>query len=55
MVIMITKEQEMQVLENRVHHLEQNTPEPRLELFARNKRQGWDCWGSEVESDIELR
>ena len=26
----------------------------RLELFARNKREGWDCWGNEVESDIKL-
>ena len=28
--------------------------EPRLELFARRKVDGWDCWGNEVESDIEL-
>jgi len=28
--------------------------EPRLELFAREKVDGWDCWGNEVESDIEL-
>lgn len=26
----------------------------RLELFARNKREGWDVWGNEVESDITL-
>ena len=26
----------------------------KLELFARSKRQGWDVWGNEVESDIEL-
>ena len=26
----------------------------RLELFARNKRDGWDCWGNEVESDIPI-
>jgi N6-adenosine-specific RNA methylase IME4 len=26
----------------------------KLELFARNKRSGWDVWGNEVESDIEL-
>ena len=26
----------------------------KLELYARAKRQGWDCWGNEVESDIEL-
>ncbi len=27
---------------------------PRIELFARRKVGGWDCWGNEVESDIEL-
>ena len=26
----------------------------RLEMFARNKRDGWDVWGNEVESDIDL-
>ncbi|KKL76226.1 hypothetical protein LCGC14_2047040, partial [marine sediment metagenome] len=26
----------------------------RLELFARQKRKGWDVWGNEVESDINL-
>jgi len=34
--------------------IESISPPPRLELFARNKRDGWDCWGNEVESDIEL-
>jgi len=28
--------------------------EPRLEMFARQKREGWDVWGNEVESDINL-
>ncbi len=28
---------------------------PRIELFARRKVEGWDCWGNEVESDICLR
>lgn len=28
--------------------------EPRIELFARRERIGWDVWGNEVESDIEL-
>ena len=26
----------------------------RIELFAREKYQGWDVWGNEVESDIDL-
>lgn len=28
---------------------------PRIELFARQKTDGWDVWGNEVESDIELK
>ena len=27
---------------------------PRIELFARQKVEGWDAWGNEVESDIDL-
>lgn len=27
---------------------------PRIELFARQKAEGWDCWGNEVESDIAI-
>ncbi len=26
----------------------------RIELFAREKVDGWDCWGNEVEPDISL-
>ena len=28
---------------------------PRIELFARQKSDGWDVWGNEVESDIDLK
>lgn len=27
---------------------------PRIELFAREKVEGWDVWGNEVKSDIDL-
>ncbi len=27
---------------------------PRIEIFARQKTEGWDVWGNEVESDIDL-
>lgn len=27
---------------------------PRIELFARRKSPGWDVWGNEVESDIQM-
>jgi site-specific DNA-methyltransferase (adenine-specific) len=27
---------------------------PRVELFARQKVEGWDAWGNEVESDVNL-
>jgi N6-adenosine-specific RNA methylase IME4 len=34
--------------------VEKVSPGPRLEMFARNKREGWIVWGNEVESDIAL-
>lgn len=34
--------------------VEQASPGPYLELFARSKRIGWDVWGDEVDSDVEL-
>lgn len=27
---------------------------PRIELFAREKEDGWDVWGNEIENSIEL-
>ena len=27
---------------------------PRIELFARQKTEGWDAWGNEIKSDIVL-
>ena len=27
---------------------------PKIELFSRSKTEGWDVWGNEVESDIQL-
>ena len=33
---------------------EQVSPAPRLELFARWHRPGWDAWGNRVGSDIEV-
>lgn len=35
--------------------VERVSPAPYLELFARRKRMGWDCWGNEVESDLEIK
>lgn len=34
--------------------IEETSPGDYLELFARRKREGWDVWGNEVESDIQL-
>ena len=33
--------------------VETMSPGPRLELFARRKREGWTCWGNEVEANAE--
>lgn len=27
---------------------------PRIELFAREKKDGWDSWGNEIECDINM-
>ena len=27
---------------------------PRLELFARQKTNGWDVWGDEIKNDIDM-
>ena len=34
--------------------IERMSPGPRLEMFARARREGWAAWGNEVESDIEV-
>lgn len=34
--------------------VEETSHYPYLELFARRKRENWDVWGNEVESDISL-
>lgn len=26
----------------------------KIELFARNKTEGWDFWGNEVDCDVDL-
>lgn len=34
--------------------VESVSPGPRLEMFARTKRDGWHAWGNEVAKDIEI-
>jgi N6-adenosine-specific RNA methylase IME4 len=34
--------------------VEQISPGPRLEMFARRARMGWDSWGNEVDSTVEV-
>ena len=34
--------------------IERKFPAPRLDIFARRKRQGWASWGNEVQSDVDL-
>lgn len=40
------------IVRNRIVQLMGNIP--RIELFAREKTEGWDVWGNEVESDITI-
>lgn len=34
--------------------IERCSPGPYLELFARRRQPGWDCWGNEIDSDVAL-
>ena len=34
--------------------VEEMSEKPRLEMFSRCKRDGWDSWGNEIDSDIEI-
>lgn len=34
--------------------VERVSPGPYLELFARRRRLGWDAWGNEIDSDLEI-
>jgi len=34
--------------------VEEMSPVPRIDIFARNKRKGWDVFGDEVDSDVQL-
>lgn len=34
--------------------IETVTDAPRLEMFARRKREGWHVWGNQVECDVEI-
>jgi N6-adenosine-specific RNA methylase IME4 len=34
--------------------IESVSPGPRLELFARRKRERWVCWGNEVEANVPV-
>lgn len=34
--------------------IERVSPGPYLELFARRHQPGWDAWGNEIDSDIDI-
>lgn len=34
--------------------VEEVSPGPYLEMFARDNRAGWDAWGNEVESSVTI-
>ncbi len=34
--------------------VEEHSPGPYLEIFARRKRHGWASWGNEIASDVEM-
>lgn len=40
--------------DNYVDSIVTDPPAPRIELFARVRVDGWDAWGNEVDSDVDL-
>jgi N6-adenosine-specific RNA methylase IME4 len=34
--------------------IERISPGPYLELFARRRQPGWDVWGNQIDSDVEI-
>jgi N6-adenosine-specific RNA methylase IME4 len=34
--------------------IEEQSPGPYLELFARRRWPGWDAWGNEIESTVQF-
>ena len=34
--------------------IKNNTEDPRIDIFAREHKKGFDAWGNEVKSDITL-
>lgn len=48
----IFRDYEKEDMEERTNKLKQQMGQ--IELFARQKTKGWDVWGNEVKSDIEL-
>lgn len=34
--------------------IEKTSPGLKLEMFARDKREGWDSWGNELINDVEI-
>ena len=45
--------QKPEEVRHRIHYL-MGYVKGKIELFAREKTSGWDVWGNEVESDIDL-
>lgn len=37
-----------------IYHYAESLPGPRLEMFARRVRHGWDSWGNEITSSVSL-
>lgn len=37
-----------------IYHIAETLPGPYLEMFARRARPGWDVWGNEVASTVEI-
>ena len=53
-IISRIEEHSKKPMETRTRIVELMGDVPRIELFARQKSEGWDVWGNEVDCDISL-
>lgn len=54
--LIATRKQEHSRKPHEIYELiEQCSPAPYLELFARERREGWTCWGDEVDTYMHKR
>mgnify|MGYP003431978038 CR=1 FL=1 len=48
------KKTEYEIAESKYRISKMFPEQTKIELFARQRHEGWDAWGNEVQSDVNL-